>query len=203
MYKGILHTHYTVVTLFLVLYFVKTILLISNKKDLLKKVTKTLKIPEMIISVLFLGTGIYLMLQLPEIKMLMIIKVSIVLLSIPIAIVGFKKENKLLAALSFFMLVASFGIAEVHHKKMVAGDNSQLSGDNFDAKNFYSSTCAKCHGEDGKAGIMGALDLSTSTLDHPSIIKVMREGRGSMAGNANLTDTQAEALALYVETLRK
>ena len=35
MYKGFLHTHYLVVTIFLLIYVVKTILLLSNKNDLL------------------------------------------------------------------------------------------------------------------------------------------------------------------------
>ncbi|MBP9069466.1 MAG: SirB2 family protein, partial [Bacteroidia bacterium] len=65
MYKGFLHTHILVVTLFLLLYVIKTILLLSNRTDLLQKFSKMFKIPEMIISTLFLITGIYLATQLP------------------------------------------------------------------------------------------------------------------------------------------
>jgi hypothetical protein len=202
MHYGILITHYIVVTLFLVIYFVKTILLISNKQDALVKLTKTLRVPEMIISVLFLGTGIYLLTQLPEIKMLMIIKLGLVFLSIPLAIIGFKKGNKILASLSFFMLVASFGIAEVHHKRMGKSEKSEVSAsENFNAQQYYSDNCSKCHGADGKAGLAGAKDLSTSALDHGSVIQVIREGKGAMAGYP-VSEEQADQLATFVESLR-
>ena len=65
MYKGFLHTHYLVVTLFLLIYVVKTILLLSNRNDLLAIFTKKVRIFEMIVSSLFLITGIYLSTQLP------------------------------------------------------------------------------------------------------------------------------------------
>ncbi|MBC7863110.1 MAG: cytochrome c [Bacteroidia bacterium] len=203
LYKIIHYTHYTVVTIFLVIYFIKTILLLSNKQEALKKISKTLKVPEMIVSFLFLGTGIFLLTQLPEIKMLMIIKIGLVLLSIPLAIIGFKKGNKLLASLSFFMLVSSFGIAEVHHKRMGAITNDAKStGDNFDAQNYYSEKCSKCHGDDGKAMIMGAMDLSVSTLDRTVAIQVIINGRGTMPATG-LSEKEADAIASYVETLRK
>ena len=93
MYKAFLHTHSLVVTLFFLIYVVKTVLLLSNREDLLKRFTKFIKIPEMIVSVLFLVTGIYLMTQLPEIKMILWVKIGLVVLSIPVAVIGFKKGN--------------------------------------------------------------------------------------------------------------
>jgi uncharacterized membrane protein SirB2 len=65
MIKGILHTHYLVVTLFLLIYVVKTILLLSNKNDLLATFTKKVKVFEMVVSFLFLATGVYLTTMLP------------------------------------------------------------------------------------------------------------------------------------------
>src|ERR1700741_142838 len=120
MYKGFLHTHILVVTLFLLLYLVKTILLLSNRNDLLQKFSKMFRIPEMIISTLFLVTGIYLALQLPfggKYDYLFWIKIAMVLASIPIAVVGFKKSNKILAALSLLLITGSYGLAEVYGKK--------------------------------------------------------------------------------------
>ncbi|MGZ3885577.1 MAG: SirB2 family protein, partial [Bacteroidia bacterium] len=100
MYKAVLHTHWLVVTLFFLIYVIKTVLLLSNRNDLLQRFTKATKVAEMIISALFLITGIYLMTQLPEIKTLMWVKLALVFASIPIAVVGFKKGNKILAALA-------------------------------------------------------------------------------------------------------
>src|ERR1044072_7359060 len=99
MYKAFLHTHWLVVTLFFLIYVIKTVLLLSNRQDLLQKFTNVSKVPEMIVSALFLITGIYLMTQLPVIKPAMWVKIGLVLASIPVAVVGFKKGNKILAAL--------------------------------------------------------------------------------------------------------
>jgi uncharacterized membrane protein SirB2 len=111
MFETIKLIHKISVILFLLIYFIKTILLISNKEDALTKLSKILKVPEMIVSFLFLGTGIYLITQLPEIKPLLIIKVGLVFLSIPVAIIGFKKRNKVLGALSLLMITASYGLS--------------------------------------------------------------------------------------------
>src|SRR3954468_1583482 len=112
MYKAFLHTHWLVVTIFFLIYVVKTVLLLSNRKDLLEKFTKSTKVLEMIVSATFLITGIYLMTQLSEIKTQMWVKLVLVLASIPIAIVGFKKGNKVLAALALLLITASYGLAE-------------------------------------------------------------------------------------------
>src|SRR5688572_27832370 len=100
MFETIKLIHIISVILFLLLYFVKTILLISNKNDALTKLSKTLKVPEMIISFAFLGTGIYMLTQVGEIIPLLIAKIAVVFLSIPIAVIGFRKRNKILGALS-------------------------------------------------------------------------------------------------------
>ncbi|MES2395188.1 MAG: SirB2 family protein, partial [Bacteroidota bacterium] len=97
METGIRHTHLLSVILFLLIYLIKTVLLLSNKNEGLAKFTKVVKVPEMIVSTLFLVTGIYLLTQIPEIKTLLIIKIVAVLISIPLAIIGFKKKNKVLA----------------------------------------------------------------------------------------------------------
>ena len=111
------------------IYFIKTILLISNKEELLSKLTRTLKVPEMIVSFLFLASGIYLLTQIPEIKPLLIIKVALVFLSIPIAVIGFKKRNKILGALSLLMITASYGLAEIAAKNTLKKSEETISAD--------------------------------------------------------------------------
>src|SRR5690242_16270413 len=104
MATGMLHSHYLFVVLFTLIYLIKTILLLSDKDELLDKFKAKTKILEMIVSFGFLATGIYLMTQMPEIPTLMFIKITVVFLSIPIAVVGYKKKNKVLASLSFFLI---------------------------------------------------------------------------------------------------
>lgn len=201
MYKGFLHTHYLVVTLFLLLYIVKTVLLLSNKTEALQKLTKKTRIFEMVISFIFLITGVYLLTQLPVIGMMMWIKIAVVLASIPVAVVGFRKGKKPLAALSLLMLFAAFGMGEMYHKhppmaKAEPAANGEAPAA-MDGKSFYEANCALCHGSDGKLGMAGALDLTKTALDVPGIKEVIVNGRGAMPP-AQVSNEQAAAIADYV-----
>jgi mono/diheme cytochrome c family protein len=200
MYKGFLHTHYLVVTLFLLIYVVKTILLLSDKNDLLARFTKSIRIPEMIISFLFLGTGIYLATQLPYGGMfdyLFWIKLVMVFASIPLAVIGFKKSNKLLAALSLVLITASFGLAEVYHKKKGIAKQVDTEIALTDGKKLYEANCVSCHGTDGKLGLAGAKDLSTSALSIAEMKEIILHGKGMMPA-ASVNEEQATAIADYV-----
>jgi uncharacterized membrane protein SirB2 len=203
MNTGILHTHYLVVVLFLLIYVIKTVLLLSNRNDLLTVFSKKIKIPEMIVSFLFLGTGVYLMTLLPfggKFDYLFWIKLVMVFASIPIAVIGFKKKNKMLAALSLLLITGSFGLAEVYHKKkgipkeMIAGDNS--------GKSLYEVNCKLCHGSDGKLGASGAKDLTATVLDLEGIKEIIIHGKGLMPA-AQVTGEQAVAIAEYVNSSLK
>lgn len=201
MYKGFLHTHYLVVTLFLLIYLIKTILLLSNRKDLLATFTKKVKVFEMIISSLFLITGIYLTTQLPfgnKYDYLFYIKIVMVLVSIPLAVIGFKRSNKILAALSLLLITGSFGIAEAYSKRKGTpkGDGTAIAV--TDGKALYEKNCSSCHGTDGKLGLSGALDLSATQLDVSSIQTIIQQGRGAMAP-VSVSEQEAKSISDYVE----
>lgn len=202
METGIRHTHLLAVVLFLLIYLVKTYLLLTDKKESLDKITKALKVPEMIISALFLGTGIYLLTQIPEIKSLMIIKLVAVFTSIPLAIIGFKKQNKVLAAVALLLLISAYGLAEMSKKQktkaMEAVTESTING-----KDLYDISCTPCHGTDGKLGKLGATDLSASMLDQAGRIEIIRNGKGAMTPfEGALSTEQIEAVATYIESLK-
>lgn len=197
MYKGILHTHTLVVTLFLLIYVIKTILLLGNRADLLQKFTKLVKVPEMIISALFLITGIYLATQQPfggKFDYLFWIKLVMVFTSIPLAVIGFKKSNKILAALSLLLITGSYGLAEVYHKKKAITE-TVVAGN--DGKALYEANCNVCHGADGKLGMAGAKDLSASALDLAAMKEIILHGKSAMPAST-LNDEQAQAVAEYV-----
>lgn len=195
MITGIKHTHVLVVVLFLLIYVIKTVLLLSNKTDLLAKFSKKVRVPEMIISFLFLGTGIFLLTQLPVIHYLIWIKIALVFASIPVAVIGFKKSNKILAALSLVMITASYGLAEIAAKKKMQADNSGIAS--TDGKALYEKNCKLCHGDDGKLGAMGAKDLTATAFDVNGIKEVILHGKGAMAA-VPVTDEQAASIADYV-----
>lgn len=193
-------THFVVVTIFFLIYLIKTVLLLANKKEQLQSFTKKFKVIEMIVSFLFLGTGIYLMTQIPEIKIELIIKISMVFLSIPLAVIGFKKGNKGLAVLSFLLITGAFGLAEMAAKKNSAKiDNNALNNDGtINAQLLYKNNCAKCHGDDGKAGIMGATDLTTTQLSADSISNLTEKGRKNMPATVGLTIEYRKAISNYI-----
>ena|ERR1051326_2150640 len=201
---AIKYTHLASVIIFLLLYLVKTVMLLGNS-GALKGFTKATRVPEMIISFLFLGTGVYMLTKLPEINMLMWIKIGCVLASIPLAIVGFKKGNKALATVALLLIVGAYGLAEMSHKKLATGSTDNKN-ESLDGKALYMNNCAKCHGEDGALGAMGAADLSKTPMDEHNMEVTIREGKGvSMpAYNADmLSDAQVQAVIKYVQGLKK
>jgi uncharacterized membrane protein SirB2 len=198
--EAIALTHRISVTLFFLIYVIKTVLLLSNRQDLLQKFTKATKVVEMIVSALFLITGVYLMTLLHKIPAMLWVKVALVLGSIPVAVIGFKKGNKILAALSLLMITASYGLAEVQKKKRERGELTEtVSANNVNGKEIYESKCTLCHGSDGKAGLSGASDLSASTLTTDSIKLIILHGRNTMVP-VDVTEEQAAAVAAYVES---
>jgi len=202
MYTGMLHTHTLVVSLFLLMYLIKTALLLAGKNDTLDKFSKKTRIAEMVVSTLFLLTGIYLATQAPSISAgnWFWVKLIAVFASIPLAIIGFKKKNKVLALLSFVLLVYAYGISETKSMTMNKADYfSQLApadapayvatdfdanADNYDilvhGKAVYINYCARCHGNDGTLGSAGAKNLQLSMLDKGGMIERITLGKGGM-----------------------
>ncbi|MDW7692155.1 c-type cytochrome [Flammeovirgaceae bacterium SG7u.111] len=214
MYKTLFHTHVVVVTLFLLIYLVKTILLVINKKAGLAKFTKVVKVPEMIISFVFLLTGVWMVFSLGEYTTLFIIKIGAVIISIPLAVIGFKKENKALAILSFVLIISAYGMAEANKGKLtkpkalaesVIDDPSAANYDlSLHGKALFVVNCAACHGADGKLGLSGAADLSVSELSESEITEVIVKGKGIMKGyKENFSEAELQALTSYVQTLKQ
>ncbi|HLC83198.1 MAG TPA: c-type cytochrome [Bacteroidia bacterium] len=203
METGIRHTHLLTVILFLTIYLIKTVLLLMNKEEALAKFSKGFKVPEMIISVLFLGTGIYMMTQLPEIKSLLIIKISAVFLSIPLAVVGFKKKNKILAVASLLLIIGAYGLAEMS-KKQKSKSMEAITESDVNGHELYTASCVKCHGEDGKLNLLGAKDLTLSTMDLNTRIEIIKNGKNAMTPfSGMLNEEQIKAVAEYTEELKK
>lgn len=72
-----------------------------------------------------------------------------------------------------------------------------------DGATLYSNNCVVCHGQDGKAGMTGATDLSTSVLSHEAAIDVVIHGRNGMRAFSELSKDDIEAVVKHIETLRK
>jgi len=207
---SLLGIHKIVVLLFLIIYLIKTILLLANKNESLARFTKVIKVPEMIISSLFLVTGVWMMVEIGAVKTLQIIKLVAIFIAIPLAVIGFKRSNKALGVISLLLIIAAYGLAEASKKKPypVKTDKQEIGSEDeeVNGQNIYlgKGNCVSCHGADGKKRLAGATDLSISQLDKNGIENVVVNGRNSMAPYKDiLSAEEISAVTEYVESLKK
>ncbi len=112
-YIAIKHTHMAFAILYFVIFNVKGLLfLFSEREKYLSYKSKTIAV-EMLLSVLFLLSGIHLLIQkgMGNMPGIFHLKLTLVILSIPLGIVGFKKENKVLVSLSMACILSVLLIA--------------------------------------------------------------------------------------------
>lgn len=224
MYTGFLHLHKTVVIIFLLLYVIKLILLLIGKTDALTTFTKKFKVLDILVSALFLITGIYLAIYSGSTNAgsWMWVKLVAVFLSIPLAVIGFKKLKKAPAILSVVLLVYAYGVSETKSPRMKKADyyaalnkgdegaadlkSFNPNADNYDitahGKSIYTAYCVACHGNDGKAAISGAKDITISQLSKDEIMLKIRKGKNGMPafGESVLSDEEVFAVTSYVLT---
>ena len=206
------HTHKLVVILFILIYLVKAILLLMGNKDTLNTFNKKVKIPEMIVSALLFITGIVMLNQIADFNLLFTIKLTLVISAIPVAIIAYKKYNKLLAVLAIIMLIAAYGLAEVfkaqfgkRHEVMEVVTDTANEEYNITVHGaaLFTAQCIVCHGADGKASFSGAKDLTLSTKSPDEIIETINNGKNTMPGMAKIYNEQElKALGDYVKSLR-
>ena len=208
--SAIATTHLIAVNIFLLLYLVKTVLLFANV-SMLEKFTRATRVIEMIISTIFLITGIWLLFILGAIKVLLIIKLVMVFASIPVAVIGFKRQNKILAVLSLLLIVGAYGISEAAKKKPFIPTQVEVNGNADDAAKLgiktYIGNCAMCHGKDGKKMYRGAKDLSVSGLDAATVAIMVKDGVKGETGvmpafSGTLSEEEITAVSNYVVSLR-
>lgn len=217
--------HWLSVLSFLILYIYKLILLIANKIGNLDNFSKKFRIPEIIISLLFLITGIILITNTGNTSNFLWTKLVMVFASIPIGIIGFKKHKKSLAILCVLLIVASYGMAEankgVSKKKLRAAlqntpmpkiennvkDSTQTEQYKKQSveygKQLYTAACINCHGENGDLGKSGAKSLIKTSLNDQEKAMLIQRGKGIMPAYSSLSDAQVQAIVQYINTFRK
>ncbi len=191
--------HKIIVMIFVLIYLVKTIMLVAGKTNALKRLSKVVKVPEMIISFLFLATGAWMVVLLGTLQTILMIKIALVLASIPLAVVAFKKQNKVLGILAFLFIISAYGMAEMSKIPKV---RPTAAGAEVVGQDLYKSNCQNCHGPKGNLGNNGATDLSTSVKNHTEVMTMITNGKGLMPSYASLSDAEKDAVAAYIEALR-
>jgi mono/diheme cytochrome c family protein len=203
MYTGMLHTHKLVVTLFLLHYVIKFALLMLNKKQLLDNYSGKTRVLEMIISTLFLATGIYLAMNSGTIGSWFWAKIVAVGISIPVAIVGFKRGNKALATMAIMLIIYSYGVSETKAPFMKKEKPDMASSIAADGKSVFEANCVNCHGADGKMGLSGSKDLTASVLSRDEMKNIILNGKNAMAAYKDqLSDEQIESVLTYISELK-
>lgn len=114
MAKIILNAHIIIVTLYLINYSIKSSLFLFGNKETFRMYRKKTMWVEMVFPLLFIATGLYNLFNMGGFGVMggwFHMKLTLVLLSIPIGIVGMKKENKLLVVLSLLILLYVYALA--------------------------------------------------------------------------------------------
>ncbi|MCB0502305.1 MAG: hypothetical protein KDD32_06450 [Bacteroidetes bacterium] len=119
MESALKHVHYVFIIFFLISYFIKSTLFLMGKNDAFARYKKKSLLTETILAVGFLATGIAMIIQNQNISEghwlaasgWMHLKLTCVVLAIPLGIIGFKKSNKILVALSVLLFIYVFLIA--------------------------------------------------------------------------------------------
>lgn len=183
----------------------------TNHKETLKKFSKAVKIPEMIISFLFLATGIYMLVKGGHPELYMMVKIILVLASIPLAVIGIRKENKVMLVLSVVILIYVYGIAET---RSLTFTQPKMDGiiENVEDNNYqitkhglalYQQHCLRCHGENGDKMRYESPDISKSNLTESERWEIINNGKDMMpAFGKKLDKNEKQAMEAFLQTLK-
>ena len=205
--------HIASAVLFIIDYVVKSMLLVFDKNTALDKYKAYTKVISMIISTIFLVTGIYWLTQIgmKNIGGWFHLKLTLTIVGLVLGIIGFKKKNKAMVLISTFLFVYIYFLSttkSVMLKKVnMNGVVVDTAAANYDelvhGKAIYINNCLRCHGEDGKAGVNGASNLTASMCANKGLIGIIKHGRNLMPAYKDLlSETEINAVASYVKSLR-
>jgi len=210
---GMLHTHITVVTVFLCFFFLKTILLAMCKTTWLRKIRDKTKVVDVLLGLLIVVTGGYLAWVKGTVANYLLIKLILVLVTIPLGIMAMRKENKALAIVTLCIFIYIYGLAETKSLKFsndrivlpsdapVAGDilESNVAKQLLYGKTLYQTLCVECHGEDGNKGLYKAPNPFISEYTYEEKEAIILHGKGLMKGYSKaLAEADVVALLTYL-----
>lgn len=212
---GILHTHTLIVSLYLLQLLIRVVLMAAAKQETLAKYSKAMRVPHIVLATLMLGTGIFLMVRQGQsvdgIQPYVWLKFALVLASIPLGVVGSKRNSVALTGFAFVVLAAVMGLAYAKPTalrstatKSIEVVKADLDMDKVKAgQPLFEQYCVLCHGSDGAAGIQGAKNLVQSVMPDADIVAIIKNGKGMMPANPDLSDDQVAQIKEYVKYFRK
>ena len=85
-----------------------------------------------------------------------------------------------------------------------APGNGEVVAAPMPGQQIFELRCTSCHGANGAAGINGATNLRTSSLDSAATFKVVNSGRGALpAFGKMLSAAEIQGLTTYLSILKK
>ncbi len=219
-YSILLHTHELLITLYVIIFTIKLVLLlINNESGLANFRRKTKVVGEMVLPSLFLISGIILavMSKTSFSDTWFLIKMCLIALSVGTGIFTFNKNSKALGILTFLIFIYVIMLSYIKDPMLKKASKPAVENVVTDPKApgydtikhgqliYINSGCYTCHGADGKLGNHGAADLSISFLPDAATIGVIRNGKGSiMKGYGDkLNPIEIHAVVAYVKSLRR
>ncbi len=148
-YTTALHIHFTLIICFLIFFAFKAVLLFTNKKELLGKIRDKTKIIDILLGVGVLASGLFLAINFIGFKQGWIhVKLTLLLIAIPLGIVGMRKEKKMLVLIALLILVYMYFIGDQRSltpwKASIPANQSKVITKN--ATITAQSNCASFHG---------------------------------------------------------
>lgn len=229
MATGMLHLHITVVVLFILFMLSKNIMMLLGMTGTLATFRAKTKIVDMVLGTLMLLTGGYLLYITQNMEAYMVVKIMILFAVIPLGIVGFNKNNKILVTLSTALLIYAYMIAKTSSlvfnygqlppKESLINNAINNSTDTSavgaivqqnvqnvlaNAQPIFVAKCAACHGMDGKMMANGAKDLTLSTKTLEQRVAIISNGKNLMpAFKYQLSEADIQSLSIYTQMLKK
>ncbi len=189
------------------IYLAKGIL-IFQEKEKAQRWFKKIRWVEMPISLVFFATGIYMLVSLGHPPNYISVKLLLILLAIPLAVIGQKRHKPLFLWISVFILVYIFGVSETRSLNFQKPKIEFLAddglGENAELIKFgaliYGENCLRCHGQDGDLQRYGAKKLNESILDGDAAMEIIKNGKGSMpAFEGKLDQKELEAVGQFIQ----
>jgi mono/diheme cytochrome c family protein len=196
--------HIIFAIIFLLIFGSKIILMMTSQEELLEKLNKVTKVPNMIVGTVFLVTGIYLLVKIGmgNLGGWFHLKLGLILVALPLGIIGMKKKSKIAGIISLILFVYVYALAETKSPDLNIGSSS--GGVEVVGEKIYKKKCRICHGNDGDKGFSDATALSTSIIERDAMLAMIRKGKNAMpAFEEKLSEQEMSDVADFVLTLRK
>lgn len=209
---GMLHTHNLVVSLYLLQLLVRVVMMVAASPTTVEKYVKAMRVPHIVLSILMVATGTFLMFRTPGgTQPYILVKLLLVLASIPLGVIGSKRKSVALTAFAFLLLAGTMVIAYTKPAFLRSSSSTAVKGskEGLDmtkvkaGQPLYELRCTLCHGADGAAGFQKAADLSASKMADADILTIIKNGKGVMPPNSDLGEAEVEQVKEYVKYLRK